>query len=197
MCLGQRGVPVAGNRLVKFIVLFGCHLIGGSGPDGLLGVYLFVFINFLFNLLLRLFGDFFNLHRVVRVFIFNFRRVSFSIFNFLIYSFCRVDLNGMGNELVVFFDQASNLRFLEEFVLIILEVQDHLSTVFLVEFTRLIDGKRSISVRFPHVLFSILHSENLEIISHKISRVESNTELSNEGCLVLGLRKLLHECLST
>ena len=107
-----------------------------------------------------------------------------------------VEVNGVGDELGVLLHNLLDAALVEVVELLVLEVEDHLGTTAKL-LTRLIagDGESTTGRRFPNVLLVIVVlGDDGNLVGNEVSRVESNTELTDHGDIGTsgeGLHKLL------
>ena len=155
---------------------------------------LFLFRNFWFILVL-LFFIFLLLVLLFLVFLFFF---IFFLFDFLINGLLNLKKNRIWDESGMLLDEISKTAFFEIFKLIILEEQrDTGSTRNTFAFLILTNCERITGSGFPDELNIIMMLGcDHDILSYKISRVETDTELTNHRNISASLYSF-HECLST
>jgi len=91
-----------------------------------------------------------------------------------------------------------NLRLLQIFLKTILDVEDNPGTTAKARALLIqLNGEGTTSAGFPEVLFVIVGlGDDLNLIGDKVSRVETNTELTDHGDVCTG-GESLHELLGT
>jgi len=179
--------PVVGEGLVEVDVLFLDDVFRLTHPERLVLVLLFEFgvnfLDFLFLLVLFFVFLFLNFDIVFLIIIFRFLFVVFVIGYFLLFSLFNLKFNGESNKLRVLLDKVLDSALLKEFEVIVLHVEDDLSTTgkFLWVFVVVGDGESTTSRGFPSPLdvFIIGLGNNFDLLSNEISGVETNTELTN------------------
>ena len=196
--------PVVGEGLVEVDVLFLGDVFRLAHPERLVLILLFEFgvhfFNFLFLLVLLFVFLFLNFDVVFLILFFRFLIVVFIIGDFLLFSLLNLKFNGESNELRVLLDKVLDSAFLKEFKVVVLHVEDDLSTTgkFLWVFVVVGDGESTTSRGFPSPLdvFIVGLGNNFDLLSDEISGVETDTELTNHRN-ISSAGECLHECLGS
>ena len=191
--------PVIGEGLVEVDVLFLDDVFRLAHPERFILVLLFEFgvhfLDFLFLLVLFLLLYF---DVVFLIFFFSLLIVIIIIGDFLLFSLLNLKFNGESDKLRVLLDEVLDSALLKEFKVVVLHVEDDLSTTsnFLWIFVVVSDCESTTSRGFPSPLdvFIVGLGYNFDFLSYEISGVETDTELTNHRN-ISSSRECLHECL--
>mmetsp|Transcript_14736 Transcript_14736/g.19260 ORF Transcript_14736/g.19260 Transcript_14736/m.19260 type:complete len:273 (+) Transcript_14736:1475-2293(+) len=140
------------------------------------------FLNFL-GLLLFLVLILINLFNLGLVIFTLFFVLVFIISDFLFGGLFSVKLDGETNKFGMLLDQLLDTFLFQVFRHIFLQVENDACTTVNTSIISLGDGEGTTSLRSPCVgiFFVVVFGSNLNLVSYEVSRVETNTKLSNHG----------------
>mmetsp|Transcript_1825 Transcript_1825/g.3298 ORF Transcript_1825/g.3298 Transcript_1825/m.3298 type:complete len:301 (+) Transcript_1825:1307-2209(+) len=190
--------PVVGDRLVERYIFILCDIIRLAHPDGLHVVEVLPLMADLLDLLglLLLLSfvliDFLNLGLILIILI-----VFLIISNFLLGGLLGIKLDRESDELRVFLHKILDTFLLKIFRHILFHVKNDTGTTLKSRIRGGSNCERSSCFRYPSVAFVVIvFRHNLNFISNKVSRVKSDTELSNHRD-ISSSREGFHESLSS
>ena len=195
MLHSQVVLPVVSQALVERGILLIRDRLGLTRPDRLSRVELFVFLYSLFHLLLLLLVS----GLIIHLFNLGLLVILLNLFGLglvdLLFDLLGHDkLNGVRDELGVLLDNLFDALLLQVFELVILHEQAQFrTTANRVATGVLSNGERATSRALPDVLLVIVVlRDDLDTLSNKVGRVETDTELTdhaNVGTRAEGLHK--------
>lgn len=197
-------LPVVREGLVEGGILLLGDIRRVAGPDGLGLVELLLLdlallhslgLLLLLLLLLLLVIDLLDLGLLLLI-LFLLGLLSLLVRNLLLSLLQDVEVDGVGDELGVLANNLLDTALVQVVGLLILQVQDDLGTTAeLLTLGILGEGEGATSGRLPDVLLIIIVlGDNGDAVGNKVSRVETNTELTNHGDISTGGERL-HELL--
>merc|ERR1719329_145077 len=200
-------LPVVGKGLVERCILLVGHILGLAHPQWLVLVELLPLVGHLLDLLgllllgflLLLLINLLDLRLIgLLAFLLLLLFLFLGIGHFLLLGLLHVQLNGEANELGMLLHQILKTTLLKELRLVLLQVADDLGATLdlTVDHLRiLLHCEGTTGSRFPDVLLIVVVlADNSHLVGHKVSRVETDTELTNHRNVTAGGHGL-HESL--
>merc|ERR1719329_1297739 len=200
-------LPVVGKGLVERCILLVGHILGLAHPQWLVLVELLPLVGHLLDLLgllllgflLLLLINLLDLRLIgLLAFLLLLLFLFLGIGHFLLLGLLHVQLNGEANELGMLLHQVLKTTLLKELRLVLLQVADDLGATLdltVDHLSVLLHCEGTTCGRFPDVLLIVVVlADNSHLVGHKVSRVETDTELTNHRNVTAGGHGL-HESL--